>query len=281
MNVSFNPRIYTDILGKRKWIVIIAVLFVILGILYSHFTLPELYESKSIINIGHVYDPVDKDNKRVIDWLTTREIITSDTFLIETVKTLGWNIDPLSLKDKVSVENQENNILTTINVKLTSPGDAQELCNALAEQFVQKYNGVYQAQIGILEKDVQRIEDIIEDQTKLIKKTEQKITNINESGFLEQEDQELKISLLYDAVSALYSSRKDLLVKVAGLKDTTVRSTGFEVLYPATLPENPVSKKLPVVLVIGIVVSFVLGSGVAFLVDYWSSLPSPGGKKGK
>ncbi len=279
--MSFNPRDYTGILWKRKWVIAIVVIFALVGILYSQLSTPPLYESKSIIEIGHVYDPLDKDNKRVVDWLTTREIVTSEAFISEAIERLGWDYDPLSVKRMVNVENQEDNFITTIVVKTTSPQDAQKLSNVLAEQFVENYNEIYKSQVEPLEKDIQRIEEILQKEDVLIAKTEQTIEDTSEGKSSDQKIQELRISLLTNATAALYISRKDLLSEATELKINLAKSNGFRVLYPATLPDAPMRQNIFVLLAITLVASSVVGSVFAFGIDYWLSFPASGDKKGK
>ncbi|MDO8885564.1 Wzz/FepE/Etk N-terminal domain-containing protein [Candidatus Oleimmundimicrobium sp.] len=278
---GFNPRVYTSILWRRKWIIAVVVTFVFAGVLCSRFSTPPLYESRSIIEIGHVYDSLDRDNKRVIDWLTTREIVTSDAFVSEAIKKLGWDTDSASLKKMIEVENQEQNIITTIIAKSASPEDAQKLSNALAGQFVEKYNEVYKSQIEPVEQDVQNIKETLDGENVLITKTEQTIEDLSEGKSVDKEAQELKLSLLNNATAALYMSRKDLLLEAADLKSILAKSSGFKVIYPATLPTAPNRQSLLVLLVTALFVSFVLGSILAFAVDYWLSFPAAGDKKGK
>lgn len=135
-------------------IVIVAVLFAALGLLYTSFMVTPMYKSSTSLvlskstNSGNNTDNntsiTQSDlllNQKLVS--TYSEIIKSRTIVNEVINKLNLKIDVDNLTKRISVSSKKDTELLEITVSYTDAKLAADIANSLAEVFKTKVKEVY------------------------------------------------------------------------------------------------------------------------------------------
>ncbi|AMO84788.1 Capsular polysaccharide type 8 biosynthesis protein cap8A [Solibacillus isronensis B3W22] len=141
MEESLSLQEITNILKKRLWLIIILTITSI-GITtgISFYALTPTYQAQTQILVNQ-----NNSSEGVYSWQTTETdlrlintynvIITSPVILTPVIEALNLNLTPSQLTHQISISNENDSKVVTINVENPNPSKAVEISNTVAEVF--------------------------------------------------------------------------------------------------------------------------------------------------
>ena len=164
MNMEENNGIEIDVLYllKKLWqkkvlILFSAILVGLLALLFSVFIVKPTYTSSTRIYVVNqsAGNNITTQDLQAGTYLVNdyKEIITSDSVLIDVIQREGLGLSSEELSEMISVSIPSDTRIITISVNHTDPQEAQHLANSLREVAAQKIKTVTKVE------DVTTIED--------------------------------------------------------------------------------------------------------------------------
>lgn len=208
--------------SKKIQIILIILLFVIGGIIYtSQFTIP-MYSSSTTLVLASSEDIETKANTTITATditinsklvSTYSELVKSKNILREVILNLGIQIDEDALRKKVKVSAVKNTELIEITVENENPSTAAKIANGIAKVFTEKVKEIYNI------NNVQIVDEAEATNTP---------SNINYT----------KTCILFVGIGIMFATA---YVIVTNLLDTTIKTTEdiektFEVPVLASIP---------------------------------------------
>lgn len=144
MEETLSLQEIAKILKKRLWLVIFFT-FISIGISagISFYALTPIYQAQTQILVNQ-----NNSSESVYSWQTTETdlrlintynvIITSPVILTPVIEALNLNLTPAQLTQQISITNENDSKVVTINVENSNPSKAVEISNKVAEVFKEK-----------------------------------------------------------------------------------------------------------------------------------------------
>ncbi|MEK4530993.1 YveK family protein [Solibacillus sp. FSL K6-1554] len=144
MEETLSLQDIAKILKKRLWLVIFFT-FISIGISagISFYALTPIYQAQTQILVNQ-----NNSSESVYSWQTTETdlrlintynvIITSPVILTPVIEALNLNLTPAQLTQQISITNENDSKVVTINVENSNPSKAVEISNKVAEVFKEK-----------------------------------------------------------------------------------------------------------------------------------------------
>lgn len=121
-------------------VITLTILFVILSYIFSEFVLVPKYTASVSMIINNKEENVDKLSESEIN--VNKKLVTTYSDILKTrgvvnqvISTLELNTDYEKLKDKMSVESENNNEIFTLKIEDTNPERAADTANQTANVF--------------------------------------------------------------------------------------------------------------------------------------------------
>lgn len=141
MKEELGLREFTIIIRKRL-LIIITFIFIGVGVSasISFYALTPIYQAQTQILVNQ-----NNSSEGVYSWQTTETdlrlintynvIITSPVILTPVIDSLNLNLTPAQLTQQISITNENDSKVVTINVENPNPSKAVEISNTVAEVF--------------------------------------------------------------------------------------------------------------------------------------------------
>jgi Mrp family chromosome partitioning ATPase/capsular polysaccharide biosynthesis protein len=233
---------YLRIVKDRAWIIVMTVVVLFLVAYFTSSRTTPLYsasaelvyEKSSMDTAVFGYEILGYDYNRPRTIETAIAAINRNLSIAEGVKAqLGSTVDASSYLGMVSTSASADTDLVTVSAVSTDPNEAAAVANAFADQFI------------IYRKDMAR--SLIADARDLLK------TEIDSLSLSEKESQSgLQLQNRYDSLRIL----------------ETMQNGDFTVIRQAAAPGAPYTPQTKRNVVLAVVLGFVLGLGLAFLLEY-------------
>lgn len=136
---SLSLKEIAKILKKRLWLIIIfTVISIGISAGISFYSLPPIYQAQTQILVNQ-----NSSSEGAYSWQTTETdlrlintynvIITSPVILTPVIDALNLNLTPAQLTQQISITNENDSKVITINVENANPSKAVEISNKVAE----------------------------------------------------------------------------------------------------------------------------------------------------
>lgn len=156
-------ELFYEFWQKKYFVLIMLVLGVALGMLYSSFLVTPMYRSVTTLVLSNVSDTnngtasgaiTQNDlllNQKLVS--TYGEIMKSRTVAKQVIEKLGLKISEDDLINSISVQAKKDTELLEISVSNSDPKTAADIANTLAEVFTEKVKEVYQIEnVTVIDK---------------------------------------------------------------------------------------------------------------------------------
>src|SRR3990172_1586094 len=259
-------RHFVQILGRRRWIVIVVVTVTLLVVGVGTYLSRPVYSSSVTVRVAQVQDSTISYydlsySKRLIN--TYVELVRSRPFLSETDRRLGLGIGSEALFKMIKAEAKPNTELFSITVENENPGTAMDIANTLGELLVEQgeklYSGQGKSAQEILLGQVATVESgLTADRTRLL-------TLLAD---LDSVDRSAEI----DALTAKIDIEKQTYATIlesyerARLADEA-RANTATIVEPAVASRMPSQPKPALYLTLALIVGLAGGIGLAFLLE--------------
>lgn len=156
-------ELFYEFWQKKYFVLIMLVLGVALGMLYSSFLVTPMYKSVTTLVLSKVSDSNGEStngtitqnditlNQKLVS--TYGEIMKSRTVAKQVIDRLGLKVSEEELIDSISVQAKKDTELLEISVSFSNPETAANIANTLADVFTEKVKEVYQIEnVSIIDK---------------------------------------------------------------------------------------------------------------------------------
>ena len=141
MEETFSLQEIIKIIRKRLWfIIILTVISIGISAGISFYAITPIYHAQTQILVNQ-----NNSAEAVYSWQTTETdlrlintynvIITSPVILTPVIDALNLNLTPAQLTQQISITNENDSKVVTINVENPNPSKAVEISNTVAEVF--------------------------------------------------------------------------------------------------------------------------------------------------
>lgn len=144
---EFDLKEYARVIIKRRRVVYNIILLCVLISAIFGLLLPKTYEIYAIVRIGSIFGPLIP-KKEVLYEIRSREIL--DTV----AKAFNLNADTYDFNNRISAEEISDTDLIKIRVRYSDPVLSMEICNAIADIFVNQKNKLYDKLIASLQEEI-------------------------------------------------------------------------------------------------------------------------------
>lgn len=150
MEEEVDLRSYLEVIGKRKWTIIVGTLFCIIVAGIVSFTMPKIYEVSTSIKIGKIEDKFVEEEPVVIS------IIKSISLKRKIAEELSLPFKEISEKKiKVSSEANKNSSVITTKIETDKPEQGIKILEIINQTILQKHwNKIEKAKKEISDKIV-------------------------------------------------------------------------------------------------------------------------------
>lgn len=156
-------ELFDFFVSKLRIIIIVTLIVVLLGAMYSLFLKTPVYESMTTLvltgttqssganaNAAITSNDINLNSKLVS---TYREVIKSKTVLKDVINTLGLDYTVSELSNKVSVSTVSDTEMIKITVESAKPEETAKIANELAEKFGEQIKEIYKIEnISIIDR---------------------------------------------------------------------------------------------------------------------------------
>ena len=143
-------EIFNMFWAKKVQIVLIVLIFIVIGVLYSYFYVKPQYKSYTTLLLATEDSATSSQTITTTDITlsnnlisTYSELIKSKTIIRQVINNLELNKTENELKKNVSVSAVKNSQFIQINVTDSSPYQAKIIANELAKVFMNKVSELY------------------------------------------------------------------------------------------------------------------------------------------
>lgn len=156
-------ELFNFFVSKLRIIIIVTLVVVLIGAMYSLFLKTPVYESMTTLvltgtaeasgnNSGSAITQNDINlNSKLVS--TYREVIKSKTVLKDVINTLGLDYTVNELSNKISVSTVSDTEMIQITVESTKPEETAKVANELAEKFSEQIKEIYKIEnISIIDR---------------------------------------------------------------------------------------------------------------------------------
>ena len=259
-------RHYLQILGRRKWVVIVVAAITLLIVGVGIYLTTPVYSASVTVRVAQVQDNsvsyYDLNySERLIN--TYVELVRSRPFLERTVERLGLNIPAESLTAAIKVEAIPNTELLRISARSRDPGAAMDIANTLGDLLVEQGGRIYSgegktAQEVVLDQLTTVESGLASDRGRLLALLADQ-DNVDHTA--EIEGLKARISLAGQTRSTLLDNYEE-----ARLTDLA-RASSISIVEPAVAPDTPSEPRMALNIMLGAVVGLMGGVGLAFLLE--------------
>ena len=259
-------RQYLQILGRRKWIVIVVEVVTLLIVGVGTYLATPVYSASVTVRVAQVQDnSVSYYDLNYLERLinTYVELVRSRPFLEQTIERLDLNVSADSLAEAIKVEAIPNTELLRISARSSDPGAAMDTANTLGDLLVEQggriYSGEGKSAQQILSDQLAAIEDgLASDRRRLLALLADQ----------DNADRSAEIESLMARISAGEETRGTVLdlYEEARLADIA-RANSVSIVGPAVAPDAPSEPRVALNIMLGAVVGLMGGIGLAFLLE--------------
>ena len=260
-------RHYLQVLGRRKWVVIITTIVTLAIVSAATFLMTPIYSASATIRIAQIQD-------RSIDYFdlnysvrlinTYVELVRSRPFLQQTIDRLGLNIGPKDLADAVQAEALPNTELLRISAENSNADIAMMIANTLGELLVEEgarlYSGQGKSSGEILFDQLVAMESSLkQDRVRF----QELLTDVETDAVLPIEAQYLETQILlqeqiYGTILDAYENER---------LSESARESSVRVVDDAMSSTSPIRPNVTLNLLLGAVIGLMGGVGLAFLFE--------------
>lgn len=255
-------RSYFSILGRRKWVVILAIILctaVATGI--SLLTTPQYVAATTlrVLTVGGTGGTAARPDIGYTDRLvnTYARIITGNTARQQLRDELGLEGLPT-----VSVQLIPSTELIRVIAEATNPEDASNVANAAAELLVQQNREFYSGGTGRTLLEI--LGEQLEDEERRRDEAQAEYNRV----LAESPDNEIIVSAARQTSEAATQAFDNLLNRYEEARlNEALQENAISVVEPAEPPRQPASPRHPLNIGLGLLVGLVGGVGLAFLLE--------------
>jgi capsular exopolysaccharide synthesis family protein len=263
---------YLEVIFKRRWVVIQALVVIVLTVLVSTYMQKPVYEAgiKILIHqIGSnagILSELAKIGElggvsRTSDPLDTQiELIRSRPMIEEVIRRLGLKDqkgEPLPYKDiisRMSISPIRMTDIIQIKIESTDPAEAMNIANTLGQVYVEESQKLNQ-------EEARKAKEFIENQA--LK------TGVELSDAESTLDKQINIAKLTRSARVAEQIYIDLLRKLAEARiSEAMRISNVRIIESAALPKSPIKPKKAANAMLALLFGSVVGLGFAFLFEY-------------
>jgi uncharacterized protein involved in exopolysaccharide biosynthesis len=251
---EINLRDYLNVLIKRK--VTIAAIFLVCiaaAAIYS-FTAPEVYKVDATLRIGGV-------GKTLMSKEEAIRLIQSKRVLQPVVDKLDRDLSVQGLKESIKIEKVKDTNFINLNLNHKNPKRAIAVLGAIADNFTNRGNDIYNKQIGLLKQQIETLEN----RQKAIEAEMKQLTVSIQKG--ETRD----FPLIQNTLTNYEQIYSDLTDKLFSLKKQLMEAEKFQLFEAPLMPENPISPNKKQNIAIAAVLGLMLGVFIVFFREFWVS----------
>jgi len=232
---------------------------------------PAIYEAETKIAIGGFIQSPNPNTSEIYTGLqlaeTYAELVTTSDVLDGALQSLDLDLTPDLLRERIGVRTIPNTSLLVINVRDTSPTQAADLANAVANQLIlsspTNLTPEQQQQIDIANDQIARLRDQLESaglQQQLLDQRRAATTDAEELAQIDTQYTALTEQInLASATIAQFNST------ISSLQQ---RTNSLDIVEPARVPVIPLGSSV----IISTFLSMLAGAGLAFgfamLIEY-------------
>ena len=254
---TIDLREYIAVLRARKWTIILTAALVVIATLAFSLQQTRLYTAEARLLVEQVPAQDDESLAPIVNLETEREVVQSVPVAELVKEELGLDTPVNEMLGNLEVQVVVESEVLIVGYTSNDAALAQRAANAFAQGYIANRRNQALENLRAASSDIQRNIDQVETQ---LAELEQRI------GDAEVADDQ-------GAQAALESQRANLLTQLGGLQlqlqevrpGNAVRSSGGQVLAPATLPASPSSPNLLRNALLAAFLGLALGVGLAFL----------------
>ena len=254
---TIDLREYIAILRARKWTIILTAALVVIAALAFSLRQTPMYTAEARLLVEPVPTQENESLPPIVNLETERELVQSVpvTELVKEELNLDTPIDELLKNLDVEVVTETEVLI--VGYTSDDPALSQRAANAFAQGYIANRRNQALANLRAASNDIQRNIDAVETQLADLEERIGDAESADDAG----------------ALTALGSQRTSLLTQLGVLElqrqelrpGDAVRSSGGQVLAPATLPASPSSPNLLRNALLAAFLGLALGVGLAFL----------------
>lgn len=255
-------RSYFSVLGRRKWVVILAILLcTAVATAISLLSTPKYVASTTLRVLtvgggqGTSVRPDIGYTERLLN--TYARIITGNTARQQLRDELGLDSLPT-----VSVQLIPSTELIRVIAEATNPEDASNIANAAADLLVEQNREFYSGGTG------RTLQQILEDQLQQAELQRNEALDEFNRVLAESPDNEVLVSGARQTWEAAEQAYTSLLNRYEEARlNEALQENAISVVEPAQPPRQPASPRHPLNIGLGLLIGLVGGIGLAFLLD--------------
>lgn len=265
---------YLAILRRRKWYVIVpATVIVVATVIASVLTTPIYQASTDIIVSVNPQLSVADINLPAVD--TQRELQTQIQVIMsrpvaeETAKRLGMPTGPEAIQSRIAAQVVGQTNIIRVSAKHPSASMARDIANNVAATYIDMRR---KAALDNYARQAADIQQKLDEATRELQRLEEEL-----NAAIGRTKGEKNPDLGAQATVTSLTSRRDQAATVQNFWKTALdklqiqsglQTSAAEVVSPAVLPQSPVEPRLGRQMAFALVVSLILGTALAFAVDY-------------
>ncbi|MER3395999.1 MAG: hypothetical protein C4318_00815 [Acidimicrobiia bacterium] len=272
---ALELRDYITILKRRKWFIIVPATSIVVATLIASVLTTPIYQASTDIMItlnpqaaavADISVPA-VDAQRELQ--TQIQVILSKPVAEEVVKRLGLQSGPEAVQSKISAQILGQTNIIRVSARHPSPAMARDLANNVAGTYIDLRR---KAALDNYAKQAAEIQQKLDEATAELKKSENEL-----NAAIAAAKGEKTPDIAQQAAVQAIASRRDQAAAVQNFWKTALdklqiqsglQNMAAEIVSPAALPTSPVEPKLGRQMAFALVISFLLGTGLAFAVDY-------------
>ncbi len=251
---------YLRVLWRRRFVFLLTLVVTLIVVTVGTLLLTPVYQTSALVRISattggslNYYDAIYLDRL----FSTFLEIASSESLNHELQSVLGIDTMPT-----ITIENIPNTELFEISVESQSPSTAAAAANALAELLIKNSKSIYMG-------DTKTAEDIIQEQLAQAKLDLENVVAQYEGELLSLDpDENAKAEITGITVDEKRTNYQNLLEEYhnATFRESIIENS-ITIVQTAQIPTEPISPKLLVNIVLGVLVGMVGGAGLAFVIE--------------
>ncbi|MBE0690637.1 MAG: hypothetical protein IH587_11010, partial [Anaerolineae bacterium] len=232
---------------------------------------PATYQAETKIAIGGFIQSPNPNTSEIYTGLqlaeTYAELVTTSDVLDGALRTLDLNLSLDLLRERIGVRTIPNTSLLVITVRDTSPTQASDLANAVANQLIlnspTNLTREQQQQIDIANDQIARLRDQLESAGAQQQLLDQRRAVTSDADELTQID--MQYTALTEQINLASATIAQFNSTISSLQQ---RTNSLDIVEPARIPVEPLGSSV----IISTFLSMLAGAGLAFgfamLVEY-------------